>query len=126
MRPTSPEALAEAFAAAIGARDASAALDLWVEDAAIIQPDGQVVRGRQAIGGALGALVENGVEVEIEVARVFATSEVALVTGTLTLRGADANGTAFEQRSRSLVVYAKGADGCWRVTIDAPWGLPGE
>jgi len=125
MRPTSPEALAEAFAAAIGARDVSAALDLWIEDAAIIQPDGHVVRGRPAIGGALEALVGNGVNVEIEVAGVFATSAVALVTGTLTLSGADAGGRPFTQRSQSVVVYARDADGGWRVAIDAPWGLPG-
>jgi uncharacterized protein (TIGR02246 family) len=126
MPPTSPRALAEAFAAAMKAGDVSTAVELWIEDAAIVQPDGQVVSGREAIGGALGALVDHGVDVEVEIARVFATSEVALVTGTLTLRGADAEGRPFEQQSQSVVVYSKGSDGCWRVAIDAPWGLPPE
>jgi uncharacterized protein (TIGR02246 family) len=126
MQPTSPRALAEAFAAAIEARDVSAAAELWIEDAAIVQPDGQVVRGREAIRGALGALVENGVDVGVEVASVFATSEVALVTGTLTLKRVDAKGRPFAQQSRSVVIYSKGSDGYWRVAIDAPWGLPLE
>ncbi len=125
MPASSPEALSEAFGAAINAHDVPAALDLWIEDAAIVQADGQVLRGRDAIGGALRALVEHEVSLEIDVARVFATAEVAVAVGSLTITGADADGRPFEQRSRSVVVYAKGPDGGWRLAIDAPWGLPG-
>jgi uncharacterized protein (TIGR02246 family) len=124
MRPTSPEALAEAFGAAINARDVPAALELWIEDAAIVQPDGQMLRGREAVGDALRALVENDVSVEIDVARVFAAADVAIAVGTLTLSGAGADGRPFRQQSRSVVIYARDAQGGWRVAIDAPWGLP--
>lgn len=124
MRPTSPEALAEAFGAAINARDLSAALDLWIEDAAIVEPDGQMLRGREAIGDALRALVENEVSVEIDIARVFATADVAIAVGTLTMSGAGADGRPFQQQSRSVVVYARDSQDRWRVAIDAPWGLP--
>ncbi len=124
MSPSSPEALSEAFGAAINARDVPAALDLWIEDAAIVQANGQMLRGREAIGDALRALVENDVRLEIDVARVFATAEVAVAVGSLTLSGAGADGRPFEQQSRSVVVYSKGPDGGWRLAIDAPWGLP--
>jgi uncharacterized protein (TIGR02246 family) len=123
MRPTSPEALAGAFSAAINARDVSAALDLWIEDAAIVQPDGQMLHGREAIGDALRALVDNEVRIEIDVARVFAVADVAIAVGTLTMSGTGADGRPFKQQSRSVVVYARDAAGCWRVAIDAPWGL---
>ncbi len=43
---SSPPALSAAFAAAVNAGDVPAALDLWVEDGAIMQPDGNVLRGR--------------------------------------------------------------------------------
>lgn len=121
----SPAALSSAFAAAINARDVEAALELWVKDAAILSPDGQEIRGREAIGAALHALVDNGASVEIEVAEIHATGEVAMALGTLTLSGADAAGNAYSQQSRSVVIYTRGSDGGWRVAIDAPWGLPG-
>jgi|HubBroStandDraft_5_1064220.scaffolds.fasta_scaffold117267_2 uncharacterized protein (TIGR02246 family) len=124
MPPSSPEALAAAFGAAIDARDVPAALALWTEDAAIVQADGQVLRGKEAIGAALRVLVGSGADVEIDVAKVFATADVAIVLGTLTMSGTGADGSPYSARSQSLVVYSKGTDGCWRVAIDAPWGLP--
>ncbi|MBA3807676.1 MAG: SgcJ/EcaC family oxidoreductase [Solirubrobacterales bacterium] len=124
MPADSPAALSAAFAAAVNARDIDAALALWIEDAAIVSPDGQSIRGREAIGAALHALVENDASVEIDVAELYAAGDVALAVGSLTINGADAEGTPYSQQSQSLVIYARGADGAWRVAIDAPWGLP--
>lgn len=124
MPPSSPEALSEAFRCAINAGDVPAALELWLEDAAIVQADGQLLRGRDAIGEALRALVENGVRVELDVARVFSAADLAIAVGSLTLSGTGATGEPFEQRSRSVVVSRRDADGSWRLAIDAPWGLP--
>ncbi len=120
----SPEALSEAFAVAINAGDVAAALDLWIEDAGIVQPDGRMLRGRDLIGDALRAIVENAVRVELEVAAVFTTSEAAVAVGSLRMSGAGEDGAAFITESQSVVVYSKGADGRWRLAIDAPWGLP--
>jgi uncharacterized protein (TIGR02246 family) len=111
--------VAEAFAAALARRDLDAALAMWSEDAAIVAADGSLVSGRPAIREALHALLGNGAEVRIEVANLFEAGEIALATGTLTL-----SGEGFEQRSESTVVYARGADGRWRIALDAPWGLP--
>jgi uncharacterized protein (TIGR02246 family) len=120
---SSPEALSAAFAAAINSGDVGAALDLWTEDAAIVRPDGQTVRGRDAIEGTLQALVDNDVTLEIVVANVVAAGGTAAAVGTLKITGTDGKGARFEQRSQSVVIYAKGPDG-WRLVIDAPWGLP--
>jgi uncharacterized protein (TIGR02246 family) len=122
----SPAALASAFAAAINAREVEKALALWIEDAAILGPDGQAIRGREAIGAALHALVDNGASVEIEVAEIHAAGDVAMALGTLTLKGSDAESNAYSHQSQSVVVYTRDADGGWRVAIDAPWGLPNE
>ena len=123
MPASSPEALSAAFAAAINSRDVPTALDLWMEDATIIQPDGQMIRGRNAIAGALQALVDNEVSLEILVANVFAAGPVAAAVGTLKISGTDRAGAPYEQRSQSVVIYSRGPDG-WRLAIDAPWGLP--
>jgi len=119
----SPQTLSRAFAAAINAGDVAAAVDLWIEDATIVQPDGQTTRGRDAIAGALQALVDHGVKLDIELANVFAAGDVATALGTLTINGTGANGESFAQRSNSVVVYSRGPDG-WRIALDAPWGLP--
>jgi uncharacterized protein (TIGR02246 family) len=96
-----------------------------MEDATIVGADGQMLRGKDAIGDALRALIENDVSLEIDVARVFATTEVAVAVGTLTMSGVGADGRPFNQQSQSVVVYSRGSDGGWRLAIDAPWGLPG-
>jgi uncharacterized protein (TIGR02246 family) len=119
----SPEQLSQDFASAINARDVAAAADLWIEDAAIVQPDGQVTRGRDAVASALRALMDNGVTMHIELSGLFEAGDVAAATGTLTLSGSDQDGRPFEHSSSSVVVYSRGADG-WRIALDAPWGLP--
>jgi uncharacterized protein (TIGR02246 family) len=119
----SPEQLSKDFASAINARDVAAAADLWIEDAAIVQPDGQITRGRDAVASALRALMDNGVTMHIELSGLFEAGDVATATGTLTLSGSDQDGRPFEHSSSSVVVYSRGADG-WRIALDAPWGLP--
>lgn len=118
-----PEQLAQAFAAAIGRRDVEGALAMWSEDAAILTPDGTALCGRDQIRRALLALIDNGARVRVEIERLHRAGDVALATGSLTLSGEGAAG-AFEQRGESTVVYVRGADGQWRIAIDAPWGLP--
>jgi uncharacterized protein (TIGR02246 family) len=120
-----PEALAEALAAAVGGGDIRAAAALWVDDAVMIGPDGQTVRGRDAIAAALQALVDSGARMQIDVSSVFAAGDAATVLGTLTLSGSNGNGGSFSETADSVVVYSRGPDG-WRIAIDAPWGLPGR
>lgn len=123
MPTDTPEALAATFAAAINAKDVTAAIELWIEDATIVQPNGETVRGKPAVASALQALVDHGVRLEIDVSNVFVGGDVATVVGALTLNGTDGDSEPFAQRSSSVVVYTRGADG-WRIAIDAPWGLP--
>ncbi len=124
MAPDSPQAVSAAFAAALEARDVPGAMELWLDDALMIQPDGGTVQGRDTIEAALRALIEHDIDIDIELARVFATGDVAVGVGTLTMSGAGADGQAFAQRSQSVVVYARAPDGSWRLALDAPWGLP--
>jgi uncharacterized protein (TIGR02246 family) len=123
MAAATPQELATSFAAAISARDLGAALELWSEDAAIVAADGALVEGRAAIAEVLEALVSNGTRVDAEVTGLYAAGAVAVATGSLTLSG-DGHDGAYEHRSSSVVVYARGEDGLWRIALDAPWGLP--
>jgi uncharacterized protein (TIGR02246 family) len=121
----SPEELSAAFAQALARGDVEGALAMWIKDAAILTAAGEAVRGQEAIGEALRALVDNGTQVEIELVRTLTAGDLALGLGTLTLSGTGAGGAPFHQRSSSAVIYSRGRDGRWRIAIDAPWGLPG-
>ena len=119
-----PEELSAAFAAALAARDLDAALDMWADEAAIVTASGETVRGREEIGAALGALIDNGARVEIELTKTISAGDVAVGVGTLTLSGTGPDGSEFRHQSSSTVFYSRGADGEWRIALDAPWGLP--
>lgn len=124
--PGSPQELAAAFARALAGGDVAAALALWAPGAKIVTADGAELQGHEAIGAALRALIDNGARVEIELERTIEAGDVAVGVGTLTLSGTGQDGEPFRQRSRSTVVYARAADGVWRIALDAPWGLPGD
>jgi uncharacterized protein (TIGR02246 family) len=121
MAAATPEDVSAAFAAALNAGDVPAALELWSEEATMVAPSGQAVRGRDAIAGILETLVGNGTSVEIELSSLIAAGDTAIATGELRMR---ARGQQEVQTATSVVVYSRGGDGCWRVAIDAPWGLP--
>jgi uncharacterized protein (TIGR02246 family) len=123
VRTETPEALAEALATAVRAGDVRAAAELWLDDAVMIQPDGQSIRGRDTIAAAMQALVDSGVKMQIDISSVFTAGDAATVLGTLTLSGTNGNGDSFSETADSVVVYIRGTDG-WRIALDAPWGLP--
>ena len=119
MEASSPEEVAEAFAAALTRHDLDAALSMWSEDAVIVAADGSLVEGLAAIRrGVAGAAQQRGRGQDRGHASLQGRG-IALATGSLTL-----SGDGFEQRSDSTVVYARDADGHWRIALDAPWGLP--
>jgi len=116
---TSPHELSRAFAAAINDGDLGAAVAMWADDATIVAADGNALAGRDAVAGALRALIDSGATVSIEVASMYQGGKVAIATGSLTLLAPD--GTS--HTSSSVVVYERSNEG-WRLAIDAPWGLP--
>jgi len=124
MSAGSPAALSADFAAAMRAGDLDAALALWHPDAAIIQADGHLLAGRDAVATALQALIEHDISITIDLGAVYDAGATALATGTLTMRGRNGGDADFEHSSEALVIYRRDDDGAWRIALDAPWGLP--
>jgi ketosteroid isomerase-like protein len=121
MAANSPEELSQVFAAAINAGDVDAAGECWSEDAIIVAPDGSAIRGPSAIAEELQGLVASGASLNIELTGLYTAGGSALATGRLRI---SVPGQEPYEGSDSVVLYARGNDGVWRVTIDAPWGLP--
>ncbi len=105
----------------MSAGDVNAALELWVEDPLVVQPDGSALRGRGALEQALRQAVAVGASFQIDVSAMYVGGDIALTRGTLTVR-AGVGEEAFEHVSHGTVVYTRAGDG-WRIAIDAPWGL---
>jgi uncharacterized protein (TIGR02246 family) len=125
MRADSPSEVAETLADAINAGDAKAARELWSEDAIVIAPDGSQTVGREAIGRILEQLVASETTMRIELHAIDATQDTAVARGTLTLSAPGAEGDCtLISHGKSLVVYSRGPDAAWRVSIDYPWGMP--
>lgn len=125
MRADSPREVAEALADAINAGDAHAASDLWSEDAIVIAPDGSQTIGHEAITAILEELVANKITMRIELHVIHATQNTAVARGTLTLSSTgDQGAPSLISRGESLVIYSRGPDAAWRVSIDYPWGMP--
>jgi len=123
MPTDTPGVLADTFAAAINAGDVATAVELWIDDATIVQPDGSALHGKAIVAAALQTLVDNGVQMQIDIANVFVAGDVAMVVGALTLSGTNGEREPYTQRSNSVVIYRRGPGG-WRIAIDTPWGLP--
>lgn len=125
MTADSPRAVAQALAEAINAGDAQSVRELWNEDAMVIAPDGSQTVGREAIGRVLEQLVASETKMRIELHMIHATQDTAVALGTLTLTAPNLEGgPPLISRGDSLVVYTRGSDGAWRISIDYPWGAP--
>ena len=119
MAAITPEELSRAFTEAINDGDVERALELWTPDAAMVGAGGETIRGRDALAAVLQALIDSGARVETEISTLHLAGSVAVATGFLTLSSPE----GFTQRSSSVVLYERAADGSWRIALDAPWGL---
>lgn len=104
-----------AFAAALRSGDASAAAAIYADDATLLAPDADVVRGRTAIERFWRTGVETGIEqVEFVVIELQQRGEVAFEVGRYALFLAPESGASVVDRGRYLVVHRVEPDGTWR------------
>jgi uncharacterized protein (TIGR02246 family) len=104
-----------AFAAALRSGDAAAAAAIYADDATLLAPDADVVRGRPAIERFWRTGVETGIErVELVVLELHQRGEVAFEVGEYALYVAPESGAHVVDRGRYLIVHREEPDGCWR------------
>jgi uncharacterized protein (TIGR02246 family) len=118
----SPADVSNVFVQAINAGNVQRAVDLYREDAVLLSPDGSEARGAAAIRQLLENVISMEVEMTSEVRSVVVVGDFAVAAEDWTMRLHTLDSQPSEQRGRSTVCFARGADG-WRFVIDAPWGL---
>ena len=112
-----PSEINAAFAAGFNARDVDALLALYDPDGSVVERDGTVSVGADAIRAHLTRLVEVGGEMVSTNRSAVVIGDTALVTATweITLAGAPE-----PIRGRSAEVLVTQPDGTWAYLIDQP------
>ena len=104
-----------AFATALRSGDAAAAADAYAEDATLVAPAAEVLRGRLAIERFWRTGVETGIEsVELSVLDLRRSGEVVIEIGRYALHMAPDTGGPVVDRGRYVVVHRADRDGRWR------------
>ena len=95
---------------------------LYEPGAAFVAEPGKVVTGLEAIREVTGAFIATKPQIDIEVAQVIQSGDVALLHARYTLKGTGPDGKPTEMSGRSAEVVRWQADGSWRFIIDNPFG----
>ena len=119
MRTTSGEApvLHRAVQDAFNAKDVDALASLYVADAALMQPDGSVVQGLDAIREVWAAFVALDGRMAMVTKYAVEHGDVAMLSNAWTFTS-----DAMTLQSISAEVAVRGDDGRWRYLIDNPFG----
>ena len=109
-----------AFSDRVHAGDLDGLVALY-EPLAVFEPrPGVVVRGRDAIREALGALLALRPRMVARVVQVLEADDVALVVNEWNLTGIAPDGSEVHQGGRSADVVRRQPDGSWLVLVDKP------
>jgi ketosteroid isomerase-like protein len=118
-----PAGVIATFGRRVNAADLDGALELYEPDAVFQpSPDGEPVRGLDAIRTELGRFLDLGGTIECEVIKVHEAGGIALVANRWTLDATMPDGTPFRLRGTSADVLRRRTDGSWGILVDDPWG----
>jgi uncharacterized protein (TIGR02246 family) len=102
------------FADALRLNDAASAAAMYADDATLLAPAAEVLRGRSAIERFWRTGLESGLEdVRLVVLELRHRGEVAIEIGQYALRVASESGAVVD-RGRYLTVHRMQPDGSWR------------
>ena len=103
--------------------DAATMTSFYTQDAMIIAPDTEAVRGRRAIqefwNAACQAAQRTGMKRTINVQHVERSGDLGYAVTTVTLEIPAADGQPATITFNDVTVWKTGADGRWRVVVDS-------
>lgn len=103
------------FEAAVRRGDPAAAATAYADDATLLAPAAELLRGRGAIERFWQTGIEAGVQaVELGVRELRRSGDVAFEVGEYALHVVPESGLPVVDRGRYLVVHRVGSDGRWR------------
>ncbi len=113
------EAINQEFTDAVRRRDAAAAAALYTEDAIMLPPNSEMIRGRPSINAALQAMLDAGVrELTLETVDVKYLGDVAYEVGNYGLKAEPGGGQSISDRGKYVVVWKRQGGGPWQLAVD--------
>lgn len=107
------------FVEAYNRGDVASVAALYTDDAALLPPNAQVLRGRQAIEGFWSAARQAGLrDPVLKTASVDHSGELACEIGSYTLKIQPEGGEATTDKGKYVVVWKRQADGSWKLAVD--------
>jgi uncharacterized protein (TIGR02246 family) len=107
------------FIAALDRGDADGVAALYTEDARLLPPSAELLRGRDSVRAFWQAGVEAGIErIELETLEVQPQAGLAYEIGRYALRLTPQGGKAIIDRGRYLLVHRLESDGTWRRAVE--------
>jgi uncharacterized protein (TIGR02246 family) len=114
---------AQAFEELFSRGDAATMTSFYTQDAMIMAPDSEAVRGRLAIeefwNAACEAAQRTAMKRAIKVQHMERSGDLGYVVSTVTLEIPDADGQPITITFNDITVWKTDADGRWRVVVDS-------
>ena len=108
-----------AFAEALRGGDATAAAAVYSEDASLLPPSAEPLKGREAIAAFWRAGVEAGIsDVELDALELERVEGLAYEIGRYALRLQPDDGAAVVDRGSYVLVHTRQTDGSWRRAVE--------
>lgn len=107
------------FAAAINAKDLTRLAAVYADDAVMMPPNGQAIKGKAQIQAFWKELIDQGMRVEsITSTGCAGSGSIGYDSGVAELRLAPAFGSPVMDTIKFVTVLQRGADGTWRISRD--------
>ena len=107
------------FGEAIRQGDATALADLYTEDATLLPPDSDMIKGRQGIetfwNGGLQIGIKDAILTTVDLS---GSGDLAYEIGKFTLTIQPEEQEPIEQKGKYVVVWKQTADGSWKLHVD--------
>jgi len=114
-----------AFVAAFGRGDMAAVAAAYTEDAIAFPPDSEMARGRPAIEALWKGARDSGIKaVTLNTIDVQSAGNLAVESGTATLKVQPPNQPEQSQNVKYVVVWKRQKDGTWKLFRDIWNGMP--
>ena len=122
MPAQTPEQVHELFAEYFSAGDLDALMSLYEPGATMAQLSGETLNGLSEIRANLAGFLALKCQMDLKVARMIQSGDVALLLSKWTIKGSYPNGEAVELAGQTSDVVRRQASGTWLVVIDNPYG----
>lgn len=112
---------ADAWDAALTARDTDALVALYTADARVMPPNEKMSRGTEAVRAAFGAMIDAGISGELTTIEANVSGDVGYRVGSYQLM---ADGGVVDT-GKFVETWRRGEDGVWRIANDI-WNSDGQ